>query len=444
MLFDLMVLMSTIAPDVCVTDPWRVPPGPLGCSVLPGREAREGARGALKRTVVASGNVGPNLSAVYTEVKGKVPDVAGPFASWRVVSVHDLEVFQGRLLPHLSLADPTVRSWLSAWHGPAYAQPGPAGVELTLSRRARPRRRERWWLHLLLFLLTLGATTLAGAMLVPGDPLRLRMAGEGALAIPVPTRMDAAALAGGLWFSLPLCFILGMHELGHYAAARRHAMDVSPPYFVPAPWFVNLIGTFGAFIRLRSPLLNRAVLLDVGAAGPLASFALSVPAVVAGLAMSEAAPAARGGGRLGLAVFGDQLALGESAAFAALRTLSPVADAPFVLLHPLAFAGWLGLFFTALNLFPVGQLDGGHVAYALSGTGHRIAGFATLGLLLVLSFQWYGWLFWGMVILVFGRGRLAHPPVFDPAFRLSPRRRAVAWACVAIFLLTLVPVPFAL
>lgn len=444
MLFDLMVLMSTIAPNVCVTDPWRVPPGPLDCSALPGREAREGARGALKRTVLASGNVGPNLSTVYTPVKGKVPDVAGPFASWRVVSVHDLEVFQGRLLPHLTLSDPAVRGWLSAWHGPTYAQPGPGGLEVTLSRRNRPRRRERAWLHLLLFLLTLAATTLAGALLLPGDPLRLVMVGDGALAIPVPMRLHPGAWAGGLWFSLPLCFILGMHELGHYAAARRHAMDVSPPYFIPAPWFVNLIGTFGAFIRLRSPLLNRAVLLDVGAAGPLASFALSLPAVALGLAMSEAAPASAGGGRLGLAVFGDQLVLGESAAFALLRALSPVADAPFVLLHPLAFAGWLGLFFTALNLFPVGQLDGGHVAYALSGTGHRIAGIATLGLLLVLALQWPGWLFWGMVILVFGRGRLAHPPVFDPAFRLSAGRRAVAWACVGIFALTLVPVPFAL
>ena len=371
-----------------------------------------------------------------------MPDVHGPFASWRVVSVQDLEVFQVRLLPHLSAGDPGVREMLASAPGRAYVQPGPGGVEVTLVRRARPPQRERWWLHLLLLLLTLASTTLAGALLEPGDPLRLAPTAGGPLAIPVPTRLHGAALARGLWFSLPLCFILGMHELGHYRLARRHGMDVSPPYFIPAPWFVNLIGTFGAFIRLRSPLLNRAVLLDVGAAGPLASFALSIPAVVVGLAMSRGVDATVEGGHLGLAVFGDQLVLGESAAFALLRQLSPVADAPFVLLHPLAFAGWLGLFFTALNLFPVGQLDGGHVAYALSGTAHRIAGYATLALLAVLALQWSGWLVWGAVILLFGRGRLAHPPVFDPDFRLSPRRRLVAWACVAIFLLTLVPVPF--
>lgn len=371
-----------------------------------------------------------------------MPEVPGPFVAWRVVVLHDLEVARVHLPPGLTLSDPDVRRWRAGWPGRSYARVGPDGPEVTLTRRVRPRTRERWWLHLLLFLLTLAATTVAGAFLRPGDPLAAAMAGSGALAIPVPTAAHAGALAGGLWFSLPLCFILGMHEAGHYLQARRHGMDVSPPFFIPAPWFVSLIGTFGAFIRLRSPLLNRRVVLDVGAAGPVASFALSVPAAVAGLAMSRALPAPEGGGRMGVPIFAEHVYLGDSAVFALLRAVSPVGGAPFVELHPLAFAAWLGFFFTGLNLFPVGQLDGGHVVYALSGRAHRWAGAATLLLLAGLASLWMGWVVWGVVILAFGRGRLSHPPVFDPAYRLDPARRALAWACLAIFLLTLVPVPF--
>jgi hypothetical protein len=179
-----------------------------------------------------------------------VPDVAGPFALWRVVEVHDQQVLQARLLPGLTLGDPDVRRWLERWPGRVYSQPGPDGVEVTLARRIRPRPRERWWLHLLLLALTVLTATVAGAVLVDGDPLRIRDASVAGTAIPVPTRLTPFSVAPGLTFSLPLLLILGAHELGHYAFARRHGMDVSPPYFVPAPWFVSLIGTFGAFIRL--------------------------------------------------------------------------------------------------------------------------------------------------------------------------------------------------
>jgi membrane-associated protease RseP (regulator of RpoE activity) len=224
-------------------------------------------------------------------------------------------------------------------------------------------------------------------------------------------------------------------------------MDVSPPFFVPAPCMVSLIGTFGAFIRLRSPLLNRSVLLDVGAAGPVVSFLLSIPAVALGLAWSRTVPSAdvpewAQGARIGLVVDNQILLMGESAVFTLLRTLSPVGDAGLVALHPLAFAGWLGFFFTALNLFPVSQLDGGHVVFALSRRWHQLVGVMTVALLLALSFGWKGWLFWAVLVMVIGRGRLVHPPVFDPAFRLNLARRAIAWACVAIFFLTLVPIPF--
>ncbi|HEU4882174.1 MAG TPA: site-2 protease family protein [Longimicrobium sp.] len=359
--------------------------------------------------------------------------------------MHDQQVFQARLRPGLSLGDADVRRCLDGWPGRVYSQPGPDGVEVTLARRIRPRPRERWWLHLLLLALTLLTATLAGATLVDGDPLRIRDASFAGTAIPVPTHLTPLSVAPGLWFSLPLLLILGAHELGHYAMARRHGMDVSPPFFVPAPWMVSLIGTFGAFIRLRSPLLNRSVLLDVGAAGPVISFLLSIPAVALGLLWSRAldeAPSWADGSRIGLLIDGEILRIGQSAAFVLLRAISPLADAPFVLLHPLAFAGWLGLFFTALNLFPVSQLDGGHVVFALSHRLHARVGAMTVALLLALASGWIGWLFWAALVMVIGRGRLHHPPVFDPALRLDPLRRAIAWACIAIFILTVVPIPF--
>jgi Zn-dependent protease len=374
-----------------------------------------------------------------------VPDTAGPFAAWRVVEVHDQQVFQARLHPGLSLGDADVRRYLDQWPGRVYSQPGPDGVEVTLARRIRPRPRERWWLHLLLLALTVLTATIAGGLLVDGDPLRMRDASFAGTAIPVPTRLTPLSVAPGLWFSLPLLVILGAHELGHYALARRHGMDVSPPFFVPAPWMLSLIGTFGAFIRLRSPLLNRSVLLDVGAAGPIVSFLLSIPAVVLGLAWSrtvDQVPEWAHGVRVGLVVDDQLLPMGESAVFALLRALSPLGDAAFVALHPLAFAGWLGFFFTALNLFPVSQLDGGHVVFALSRRWHALVGMLTVTLLLALSFGWIGWLFWAVLVMVIGRGRLYHPPVYDPDLRLDPARRAIGWACIAIFFLTLVPIPF--
>jgi hypothetical protein len=408
-----------------------------------GREAREGARRALEACRSDVRKLGPNLSTVYTEVKRKVPEPAGPFATWRLVEVHDQQVFQARLDPGVTLHDPRVRQWLSRWPGRLYAQAGPEGMEVTLARRSRPRTRERWWLHLLLFAATVATATLAGAMLYDGDPLRLREWSPGGLAIPVPTRLTAGALAPGLWFSIPVLSILGAHELGHYALARRHGMDVSPPFFIPVPPFISLIGTFGAFIRLRSPLLNRAVLLDMGAAGPLVGFALSIPVTLAGLAMSSVIPVTGGEtANLGIAVDGGYLPMGQSLVFMALRWMSPVGVAGFVDLHPMALAGWLGFFFTAMNLIPVGQLDGGHVVFSLSRRAHRAAGVLTLALLVGMAALWTGWLVWAVLILLIGRGRVAHPPVFDPGFRLNRVRTAIAWGCIAIFILTFVPAPF--
>jgi membrane-associated protease RseP (regulator of RpoE activity) len=359
-----------------------------------------------------------------------------------MVELHGQQVVHAYLHPGVTADDPQVSDWLARWPGPRYLQDGPYGVEATLVRRVAPRPRERWWLHALLLALTLLTATIAGAWMSPGNPLAMENANVAGQAIPVPARLTPLALAPGLWFSVPLLCILGAHELGHWAFARRHAMDASPPYFAPAPWVLSPLGTFGAFIRLRSPLINRAALLDVGAAGPVISFVLSIPVYAAGLAFSQdVAGKAPSGARVVIWYPDYHLPLGESPLLWTLRALSPLADAQTIALHPMAVAGWFGLFFTALNLFPVSQLDGGHVAYALSPRLHAAASRMTLGVLLVLGAWYPGWWVWAALVLLIGRGRLAHPPVWDPSFRLNGPRRAVAWACFVLFVLAWVPVP---
>jgi Zn-dependent protease len=371
-----------------------------------------------------------------------VPDNSGPQAAWRLVQLHDLQVLQARLAPGVAADDPALAAWVRRWPGRRYVQSGPDGVEVTLTRRARVRPRERWWLHALLLLLTLATATVAGCLLTPDDPMGWARAGGHA--IPVPARYNLAAIAPGLWFSVPLLGILGAHEAGHWLLARRHGMDVSPPWFIPAPPLVSPIGTFGAFIRIRSPIINRAALLDMAAAGPLAGFVLALPVYFAGLWMSEPIAQRVPGAGIAVMLGGGGLPLGESALLLLLRAASPLRDASLVLLHPVAAAGWFGLFFTALNLFPVGQLDGGHVVYSLAPGAHRAAGRATVALLLGMGFFYTGWWMWAALVLAIGRGKLAHPPVFDPGFRLDRRRRWAAWACIALFALAWVPIPFRL
>jgi hypothetical protein len=364
------------------------------------------------------------------------------FATYRLVRVRDEEILQGYLLPGLDAEHPLVREGLDRWEGSWFVNHARLGTELTLVRRVTPPPRERWWLHALLFLLTLVTTTAAGARLLGHEPFPLGVLPVGSFGVPYPARVHAAEWAAGLLFSLPLLGILLGHELGHYLVARRHRMDVSPPYFLPSPR-LNAIGTFGAFIRLRSPIINRAVLLDVGAAGPVASFVLSIPVLTLGLAWSTVVHLPGGGAPTPFAVSfgGEYVFVGGSLLLHALSWLV-IGPADVVILDPLAFAGWLGLFVTALNLFPLSQLDGGHILYALLREWQPRLGLAFLGILLVLGQWWWGWWFWALLILVLGRGSIRHPAVFDPDFPVRRLRRHVGWACAVIFVLTFVPVPF--
>lgn len=267
-------------------------------------------------------------------------------------------------------------------------------------------------IHVLLFLATLLTTTLAGSFQAGVNPLT-----------------DPRLLARGLPFSVTLMGILLVHEMGHFVTSRWHGVEATPPYFIPGPPF--LIGTFGAFIRMRTPT-NRRALFDVGAAGPWAGFVVAIPAVLYGLAHSQVRPLAApevGG-----------VALGNSAVFALLSRLalgvSPQ-DAT-IILHPVALAGWFGLFVTFLNLLPVGQLDGGHVVYALLGRRHRWVARLSLVTILVLAFLgWKGWVLWAVLIFMIG---LDHPPTLDDR-PLDPWRRAAAWLTIALFFATFMAVP---
>jgi membrane-associated protease RseP (regulator of RpoE activity) len=188
--------------------------------------------------------------------------------------------------------------------------------------------------------------------------------------------------------------------------------------------------------------VNRIVLLDVGMAGPLASFVLSLPLVAVGFLFSEARsdPTMEVPSRYAVFFQGFPIWLGGSPIFDALGLIfAPQGDLLF--LHPLAFAGWVGLFVTALNLFPLAQLDGGHILYSLVGNRQRYFGLAFLAILIGLGFYWRGWWLWAALILVLGKGSIRHPSVFDPEVPVRGRRKLLGWSCVFIFVLTFAAFP---
>jgi membrane-associated protease RseP (regulator of RpoE activity) len=374
-----------------------------------------------------------------------VTDWLSLFAVYRTVVIRNDEVVQGILHPDLDPDHPLVRSTLEKWEGTHFVYRTAEGTEVTLVRPVAERPSERWWLHILLGLATFFTTTAAGALFAGRNPFLMTSLALGPMGFPIPIRVFPSELLPGLTFSVPLLAILLGHEMGHYLVARRHGMNVSPPYFIPTPHWINVIGTFGAFIRLRSAVINRLVLLDVGMAGPLVSFLLSIPLAAIGLAMSrplphivEVAPA-----RYAVLFGGQPIWLGGSLLFDALDWLF-AGGGGFLILHPLAFAGWLGLFVTALNLFPLAQLDGGHILFSLVGERQRFFAIAFFGVLIALGFWWWGWWLWATLILLLGRGSLRHPSVFDPEHPVTGTRRLIGWSCVAIFVLTFVAIPIRL
>ncbi len=305
------------------------------------------------------------------------------------------------------------------------------------------------YLNVALFLATVITTLIAGSA---QSALRLPAAGASALA-------EAAAIAvAGLPFATSLIGILLCHEMGHYLLARAHRVDSTLPFFIPVP--VGPVGTFGAIIRIRSALPSRRATLDIGAAGPFAGFVVALPLLAWGIAHSEvravgdvvlerantgAVALIRGwlsGEHVavsGVQSFGDSLVTWGVQRLV-LGKLPPGTD---VFLHPVAFAAWIGLFVTTLNLIPLGQLDGGHVTYALLGR-RRARAFSRLvswGLLLAGLFLCWNWLLWWAVTrFLVGYD---HPPALEEA-PLDPGRRALAVLALALFAATFIPIPISL
>src|SRR5437667_3552228 len=239
-----------------------------------------------------------------------------------------------------------------------------------------------------------------------------------------------ALLLRGLPFAATLVFILLVHESGHYVACLRYRVSASLPYFLPAP-LLSPVGTFGAFIRIRSRFPDRRALFDIGASGPWAGFVVALAATVIGLTHSTvlATPQEWHG-----------FACGDSLLTAFLTRIVLHVDSAVVVLHPVAFAGWFGLFVTSLNLLPVGQLDGGHVLYATLGRPTPRIAALLIAFLVWLGVRGYpGWLLWAVIITVFLS--LGHPPTDDDRRPLDPARRLAALATLVIFVLTFVPEP---
>lgn len=242
---------------------------------------------------------------------------------------------------------------------------------------------------------------------------------------------DPAALIAGLPFALTLLTILLAHELGHYFACRYHHIHSSYPFFIPFP---SLIGTFGAFILIRSPIRTTRALFDVGASGPLVGFIFAIPALLYGVLHAKVVPEIIDP-RSAEFIFGSPLLLRLTAAL-----FHPGAPASQLLLHPVGRAAWVGLFATSLNLLPTAQLDGGHIVRSLDPRLHR-----TLTLVLPLAllplgyFFWPGWYIWAA--LLFGIRFLRIAPIYDP-IPLDPGRRFAAFLCLLVFLLSFMPAPF--
>ncbi|HAK88555.1 MAG: hypothetical protein A2077_03965 [Nitrospirae bacterium GWC2_46_6] len=271
------------------------------------------------------------------------------------------------------------------------------------------------YLHILLFAVTFLTVLAAGALQ------------KGINIINEPGR-----IIEGLPFAGTLMTILLCHELSHYIASKKHHTKATLPYFIPAP---SIIGTFGAFIKMKSPIVTRKALIDIGASGPIAGFVVSVTASIIGLSMSEV---------VSLAQTGGALSLGDSILFSFLSevVMGVAPDNHDILLHPVAFAGWIGLFVTSLNLIPIGQLDGGHIAFAILGERHKYISIVLVAILGVLGiFYWEGWALWAVLMLILG---IKHPPVIYWEIPLDSNRRFTGLLSLIIFIITFIPSPFKL
>ena len=344
-----------------------------------------------------------------------------------ILAVHDnaekngVFLFRGQLTTTPARALEILRERFGRFGYTPYIRTDRGGVLVQAWPGTPPADRSRPIVNVVLFALTLLSVLWAGTRYV-GSPT-----------------FDALRLSPSWWwmlsgipFAVTLLGTLTFHEFGHYFAARYYGVPVSLPYFLPAPL---LFGTFGAVIRMRGPATNRNSLFDIAAAGPLAGLIVALPALVIGIHWSTLAPAS-----LGVMTFGDSLLT------RALVTLSfgPIPQGMKLYTHPVFDAAWAGLFVTALNLTPVGQLDGGRIVYAVFGRAHRTIGIAAfVGLLALGALTWSpNWVVWALFVMTFVGFK--HGAPLDDVTPLTRGRRIVGIACLVLLVLILPPIPIPL
>ena len=362
----------------------------------------------------------PSADSTAFTVAELAPQLAGVLAVDQVRAEGHAVAFGGRLLVAPATAVTELVARFRAFGYTPFVQAGAEGLTwvralpfVDVQVPSKPRT------NVVLFLLTVLSTLVAGSgAFFAFNPL-----------------VEPRRLLEGIPFSFTLLAILGTHEFGHYFTARAYGASVSLPYFIPAPPPL-LFGTLGAIIRMRSPARDRNSLFDIAAAGPLAGLVVALPALWIGLGWSKVAAVPSGGS----VSFGDSLLL----RFMTWLAFGPLPPGHDVFVHPVALAGWVGLFVTALNLIPVGQLDGGRIAYALFGARHRQISIATfLGLLALGAVTGAGnWFVWAFLLL-FVMG-FHHQPPLDDLSPLSPGRYAVGFLCLLLLILLIPPVPIAI
>ena len=288
-------------------------------------------------------------------------------------------------------------------------------------KKPESKKKKSVWINIILLVATVFTTTLAGALQW--------------VDINQVDWMNMISFSylwqGFIFFSVPLLLILGVHEMGHYYASKKHHVDASLPYFIPLPP-PFLLGTFGALISTREPIPNRKALLDIGIAGPLCGFLVAIPISLIGFFLMQQHP-------LAIPSTGGNMVLLPPLLLQWMGSLFSIPQNAII--HPTLFAGWVGIFLTAVNLLPAGQLDGGHVARAVLKEKHKYVSWVVIFVLAGLSFFYTGWLMFAIIILLFIGTQ--HQPPLNEITRLDTRRKLLGLAILIIFILSFAPIPFA-
>jgi len=298
-------------------------------------------------------------------------------------------------------------------------------------------RKPRYWLHILLLLVTTFTTLVVGARMQDNFRRNLPALYTGNESLPIfPVRwaVHGSNLALGVPFSFCLMIILLSHEMGHYMFCRYYGVAATLPFFIPFP---TLIGTLGAFIRIRSPIRSRSALFDIGIAGPIAGFVVALTVLIFAMPYSK----------VGTPPVISDIQLGYPLIFKLVWAILPLADihggsSPMsdIYFHPMAIAAWVGMFATALNLLPGGQLDGGHIVFSLAPRAHKFVSRITILALIPIAIKlWLGWLVWAVLLRISG---MRHPMVPEWPGVAGPRRWMALFGLIML-VLTLTPAPFA-